>query len=246
MPSPSISEDSRYNASDIKYPNSNSVSVAKPSTSLSASSRRAALRPMCPGYLEVFLEPVSAVLSQRQLSITASHVLLQIWTPLPPPVSMQALGTTDDIYAYSLPLGDCDLPYALSKTHMSQVNCVKHSVKQLQYVPHDLTIDPEVDGAEREVPCGGASAVDGSSTKPLSHVWELCYLRGTWVPYPQDTCRLLEGKHNAPMLRIFWPDAASIALARFCCRCGAVQVPLLPSRSSCLRRCAAVEEVWIR
>ncbi len=31
-------------------------------------------------------------------------------------------------------MGACELPYALSKKFMSQVNCLKHSVKKLQYV----------------------------------------------------------------------------------------------------------------
>ena len=116
---------------------------------------------------------------------------------------MQALSTADDIYAYSLPLGDCDLPYALSKRHMSQVNCVKHSVKQLQYVPHDLSVDPEEDVNHHDVAMpiesGAVVAADSGSDKPLTHVWELCYLRGTWVPYPQDTCRLLEGEQPAAL-----------------------------------------------
>lgn len=125
----------------------------------------------------------------------ASHIMIEVWTPLPPPVSLQALSSADDIFAYSLPLGDCDLPYALSKKHMSQVNCTKQSIKQLRYLPHDLSLDANGDCDELEVQCdAAASAADGGScVAPPSHVWELCYLRGTWVPYPQDTCRLLEG-----------------------------------------------------
>jgi hypothetical protein len=75
------------------------------------------------------------------------------------------------------------LRYALSKMHMSQVNCVRHSVKRLQYVPHDLSL--QMDAA--------ASVMVGAAAQRDAYVWELCYLRGTWVPYPQDTCRLLEG-----------------------------------------------------
>ncbi len=75
------------------------------------------------------------------------------------------------------------LSYALSKKHMSQVNCVRHSVKRLQYMPHDLSLP--LDAAD--------SLMVGAAAQQDAYVWELCYLRGTWVPYPQDTCHLLEG-----------------------------------------------------
>ena len=76
-----------------------------------------------------------SIVSHHRDLTSPSSLPLQVWTPLPPPVSLQALSSPDDICAYSLPLGDSDLPYALSKKFMSQVNCVKHSVKKLQYVP---------------------------------------------------------------------------------------------------------------
>jgi hypothetical protein len=59
MPSTSNSADSRCLISDIRSTESKSVSVAPSSAADSASAARlAALRPISPGYLEVFLEPV--------------------------------------------------------------------------------------------------------------------------------------------------------------------------------------------
>ena len=76
---------------------------------------------------------------------------------------------------------------------MSQVNCAKHSMKRLQYVPHDLTLHDENNDSEVKSIQNSAVACQSTRSSPPSHIWELCYLRGTWVPYPDDTCRLLEG-----------------------------------------------------
>jgi hypothetical protein len=73
---------------------------------------------------------------------------------------------------------------------MSQVNCVKHSVKQLRYVAHDVSLQGQC-AVPLDVQGGSLSLT--SSSNSLVYVWELCYLRGTWVPYPQDTCLALEG-----------------------------------------------------
>lgn len=77
---------------------------------------------------------------------------------------------------------------------MSQVNCVKHSVKQLRYVAHDVSLQGQC-----AVPLdlqGDSSSLTSSSNASM-FVWELCYLRGTWVPYPQDTCLALEGPNSS-------------------------------------------------
>jgi hypothetical protein len=100
---------------------------------------------------------------------------------------------------------------------MSQVNCVRHSVKRLQYVPHDLSL--ELDAAVSLMVGAAAAAAQRDA-----YVWELCYLRGTWVPYPQDTCRLLEGADDAPCLLVARKHDSPIALARGSCSSRAIEI----------------------
>ncbi len=59
-------------------------------------------------------------------------------------------------------------------------------------MPHDLSLEQDDPAPDCEIAVP-ISADAAATSKFSSYVWELCYLRGTWVPYPQDTCQLLEG-----------------------------------------------------
>ncbi len=77
------------------------------------------------------------------------------------------------------------------------------TTKKLQFVPHDMSMDDDGGGGcSADVSSGGGSGGTTSTTitktTSSAFTWELCYLRGTWQPFPPDKCLLLEGDLPAP------------------------------------------------